>query len=60
MANAQNQECHPLFGKKFVCARCRAFVERAVKPVEKLCDEVETVNGFCYLGDKLNASGGVK
>ena len=25
---------------------------------EKLCDEVETVNGFCYLGDRLNASGG--
>ena len=25
--------------------------------IEKLCDEVETVNGFCYLGDKLNASG---
>ena len=28
--------------------------------IEKLCDEVETVNGFCYLGDKLNASGGSK
>ena len=25
---------------------------------EKLCDEVETVNAFCYLGDRLNASGG--
>ena len=24
----------------------------------KLCDEVEAVNGFCYLGDRLNASGG--
>ena len=23
-----------------------------------LCDEMETVNGFCYLGDRLNASGG--
>ena len=28
--------------------------------IEKLCDEVETVNGFCYLGDRLNASGGYK
>ena len=28
--------------------------------IEKLCDEVETVNGFCYLGDRLNASGGCK
>ena len=26
--------------------------------IEKLCDEVETVNGFCYLADRLNASGG--
>ena len=26
--------------------------------IEKLCDEVETVNGFCYLGDRLNAIGG--
>ena len=26
--------------------------------IEKLCDEVETVNRFCYLGDRLNASGG--
>ena len=25
--------------------------------IEKLCDEVETVNGFCYLGGRLNASG---
>ena len=22
-----------------------------------MCDEVETVKGFCYLGNKLNASG---
>ena len=28
--------------------------------IEKLCDEVETVNGFCYLGERLNASGGCK
>ena len=24
----------------------------------KLCEEVETVRGFCYLGDRLNAGGG--
>ena len=23
-----------------------------------MCDKVETVKGFCYLGDRLNASGG--
>ena len=25
---------------------------------EKLSDEAETVNEFCYLGDRLNVSGG--
>ena len=28
--------------------------------IEKLCDEVGTVNGFCDLGEKLNASGRCK
>ena len=26
--------------------------------IKKLCNQVVTVNGFCYLGDTLNASGG--
>ena len=26
--------------------------------IKKLCNQVETVNGFCYLGDRLNASDG--
>ena len=26
--------------------------------IEKLRDEVEAVNGFCYLRDKINSSGG--
>ena len=26
--------------------------------VEELCEEEETVRGFCYLGDRKNASGG--
>ena len=29
-----------------------------VDSIEKLCNEVKTVNGFCYLGDIPNASGG--
>ena len=28
--------------------------------MEELSEEVETVRGFCYLGDKVNASGGCK
>ena len=31
-----------------------------VEPVEELCEEVETVRGFCYLWDRVNASGGCK
>ena len=26
--------------------------------VEELCEEVETVRGFCYLGDRVNAGSG--
>ena len=26
--------------------------------VEEFCKEVETVKSFCYLGDRVNASGG--
>ena len=26
--------------------------------VEELSEEVETVRGFCYLGDRVNAGGG--
>ena len=26
--------------------------------MEELCEEVETVRGFCYLGDRMNASSG--
>ena len=42
----------------FVCLKCKGIMERMMDSIEKLCDEVETVNGFCYLGDRLNASGG--
>ena len=40
----------------FVCSKCKEIVEETVDSIEKLCDEVETVNGFCYLGDSLNSS----
>ena len=42
----------------FVCLKCKGIMEGTVDLVEKLRDEVETVNEFCYLGDRLNASGG--
>ena len=43
---------------RFVCTRCRGIMEGTVNSIEKLCDEVETMNGFCYFGDWLNCSGG--
>ena len=42
----------------FVCSKCKAIMEGIVDSIDKLCDEVETVNGFCCLGDRLNSSGG--
>ena len=52
--------------KKGTCSTARYFVSRRCtdvgdgteEPVEVLCSEVDTVKGFCYLGDRLNASGG--
>ena len=35
-------------------------MEGTVDSIKKLCDEVEAVNGFCYLGDRLNSCGGCK
>ena len=43
---------------RFVCSKCKGKMEGTVDSIEKLCDEVETVNAFGYLGDRLNASGG--
>ena len=31
---------------RFVCLRCRVMTERMEGSIEKLCDEVETVNEF--------------
>ena len=45
-------------GRDFVCGRCKKQADGLAEPVEDLCEEVETVRGFCYLGDRVNASGG--
>ena len=42
----------------FIGLKCKGIMEGMVYLIEKLCDEVETVNRFCYLGDRLNAGGG--
>ena len=44
--------------RPFVCRRCTDDGDGTEEPVEVSCDEVETVEGFCYFDDRLNASGG--
>ena len=46
--------------KNFVCKKCRSVIKNFKVPDEKLCDGVETVSKFTYLGDSLNATGGYK
>ena len=43
-----------------MCGTCKKQADGLVEPVEELCEEVETVRGFCYLGDRVNASGACK
>ena len=43
---------------QFVCRRCTDVGDGTKEPVEVSCNEVETVKEFCYLGDRLNATGG--
>ena len=40
--------------------RCEGTIGEAVEHEEKLCDEVETVRGFTYLGDMVSVSGNVR
>ena len=46
--------------KGFVCELCVCTKEGIVEPGEELAffDQVDFVKSFCYLGDRLNASGG--
>ena len=41
-----------------MCGRCKKQADGSVELVEELCEEVEKVRRFCYLGDRVNASGG--
>ena len=46
--------------RHFVCTRCTDVGDGTEEPVEVLRDKVDSVKGFCQLGDRLNASGGCK
>ena len=45
-------------GRDFVCGRCKKQADGFMDSVKELCEEVETVKDFCYLGDRVNAGGG--
>ena len=50
-----NSKC----GKNFVFNKCEKVTNGAGEVQQMvMCDEVETVEGFCFLGNRLNASGG--
>ena len=48
--------------KGFICELCVYTKEGIVEPGEEisLFDQVDFVKSFCYLGDRLNASGGIE
>ena len=37
-------------GRDFECGRCKKEADGFKDSAEELCEEVETVRGFCYLG----------
>ena len=43
-----------------MCGRCKKQADGLMDSVEELREVVETVRGFCYLGDRVNAGGGCK
>ena len=46
------------FTRNFSCRRCEANIGEAVEEEEKLCEYVETVSEFTYLGGRVSAGGG--
>ena len=44
--------------RHFVYAQCLKIRKGEIEPIEELWDNVEAVGSFCYLGNRLSASGG--
>ena len=40
--------------KDYVCTICKNKIEGRVEPIEKLCDQMQNVNRFRYLEDRLD------
>ena len=48
----------PKFSRNVTYRKCEGNIGEAVEQEENLCDEVETVSEFTYLGERVSASGG--
>ena len=48
----------PKFSRNFACRKCEGNIGEAVEQEVKICDEVETVSEFTYLGDRVSVGGG--
>ena len=55
---ADKKKVSVYLNKDFVCKKCRSVVKNLKGSDEKLCDGVETISKFTYLGDRLNATSG--
>ena len=44
----------PKFSRNFTCRKCERNVGEAVEQEEQLCEGVETVREFTYLGDRVS------
>jgi len=44
--------------RDFCLQECKDKEKETKEPIELLCNGVETVTEFSYLGDRLNATGG--
>ena len=56
--NTDKKKLAVYLNKNFVCKKCISVVKNFRGPYDILCDGVETVSKFSYLGDRLNANGG--
>ena len=48
----------PKCSRNSTCTKCEGNIGEAVEQEEMVCDEVETVREFTYLGDSVSAGGG--
>ena len=46
------------FSRNIKCRKCEGSIGDVVEQEEMLCDEVETVREFAYLGERVSVGGG--